>query len=324
MYGNSLRKVCLMLNLNQLRAFYHVAKSLSFSAAAEDLFVTQPAVTKQIKLFQESCKLKLFKCRKGKLYLTDEGRKVLVYASRIFELETQMEDAISGFQNQKQGSLRIGTTKTYAKYFMPRLLAPFQKSFPGVIIELDEGSSLSMTESLLDFRNSLAIVAKVLDNPDISFQPLMLEEVVLIASPEHHLARKGPVGLQSLVGEHVVMKEYGSGTRKLVESFAHDENICFNVIAQTSNMDFIKQLVKNQQAISFVVRSSIETELATGDFVEIPIKTRELVLEIYVASLRGYELLLAAKAFKKYLLSFIDPNDLSRGTAHFLNRIASY
>jgi LysR family transcriptional regulator, low CO2-responsive transcriptional regulator len=310
-----------MLNINQLRAFYHAAKSLSFSAAAEDLFVTQPAVTKQVKLFEEFCNLKLFKRRKSRLYLTDEGKKVLVYASRIFELEKQLEDALSAIQNQKQGSLRIGTTKTYAKYFMPRLLAPFQKSFPGVIIDLDEGSSLSMTESLLDFRNALAIVAKVLDHPDITFRPLMLEEVIVIASPEHRLAGEGPVGLESLAGHPLVMKEYGSGTRKLIERLAHDENIDFNVIAQTSNMDFIKQLVRKQQALSFVVKTAVETELVAGELIAIPIKDLNLVLEIHLAYLRGYELPLAANAFQNYLLSLVDPTALPLGAQAFAGRI---
>lgn len=310
-----------MLNINQLRAFYHVAKSLSFSAAAEDLFVTQPAVTKQIKLLEESCDLKLFKRRKNKLYLTDEGKKVLVYASRIFELERQLEEALSSIRYQKQGSLRIGTTKTYAKYFMPRLLAPFQDSFPGVIIDLDEGSSLGMTESLLDFRNSLAIVAKVLDHPDITFRPLMLEEIVIIASPEHPLARGGSVDLAVLGGQPFVMKEYGSGTRKLIERLAHDENIYFNVIAQTSNMDFIKQLVRHQQALSFVVKTAVETELAAGELVAIPMEGLKLVLEINLAYLQGYELPLAAKAFQNYLLSLVDPAALAFGSQAFAGRI---
>lgn len=313
-----------MLNINQLRAFYHVAKSLSFSAAAEDLFVTQPAVTKQIKLFEESCGLKVFKRGKNRLYLTEEGKKVLVYASRIFELEKQLEEALTGIRNQKQGSLRIGTTKTYAKYFMPRLLAPFQDSFPGVIIDLDEGSSLGMTESLLDLRNSLAIMAKVLDHPDIAFRPLMLEEVVVIASPNHPLARAGPVDLALLAGQPFVMKEYGSGTRKLIERLAHDEDVCFNVIAQTSNMDFIKQLVRQQQALSFVVKTAVEAELAAGELTAVPMEGRNLVLEINLACLRDYELPFAAKAFQNYLLSLVDPSALAHGSRAFLGTIPKW
>ena len=101
-----------MLNTNQLRAFYEVAKSLNFSMAAENLHVSQPAVTKQIKSFEERWNLKLFLKKRGKIYLTDEGKKIFVYASRIFELERQLEETISGIQNLKQGSLRIGTTKS--------------------------------------------------------------------------------------------------------------------------------------------------------------------------------------------------------------------
>ena len=124
----------MMINFNQLRIFYQTAKYESCSVAAEKLFITQPAVTAQVKAFEDSCNLKLFKKRGRKIYLTDEGKKVFTYASRIFELEKQLEETISGFQNLKQGSLRIGTTKTYARYIMPILLTPFQKSFPDIII----------------------------------------------------------------------------------------------------------------------------------------------------------------------------------------------
>jgi DNA-binding transcriptional LysR family regulator len=294
---------------------------LSFSAAAEDLFVSQPAVTKQVKLFQESCKLKLFEWRKNKLYLTDEGKKVLVYASRIFELEKQLEDTINGFQSQKQGSLHIGTTKAYAKFLMPLLLAPFQKSFPGVIIDLDEGSSLTMTESLLDFQNSLAIIARVQEKPDIIFQPLMLDEIVLIASPQHRFAREKSISFEELASERVVLKEFGSGTRKHVDKIAHDKAVSFDVIAQTSNMDFIKQLVKKQEAISFVVKTSIESELARRELVIVPIENERFMLNIYLAYLRNYELPLAARTFQKYLLSLVDPNGPAIAAEDFVRRI---
>jgi DNA-binding transcriptional LysR family regulator len=310
-----------MLNVNQLRAFYHVAKSLSFSAAAEELFVTQPAVNKQVKLFQEFFNLRLIRKRKGKLYLTDEGKKVLFYASRIFELEKQLEDAISGLQSKKQGSLRVGTTKTYAKYLIPLLLAPFRESYPGVIIELDEGSSQRMIERLLDFRSSLAIVAKLFDNPEIQYHPLLLEEIVLVASPIHHLAKEKSILFRSLAEEPMVVKERGSGTRNHVERLAQEENIVFDVIAETSNMDFIKDIVKKGQAISFVVKSAVEQELAKGELITLPIRFQRLVLEIHLAYLRGYELPLTAKAFRNYLLSFTNPTDLPFGVHDFAKRI---
>ncbi|MBW1999324.1 MAG: LysR family transcriptional regulator [Deltaproteobacteria bacterium] len=310
-----------MINLNQLRAFYEVARSLNFSVAAENLYVSQPAVTKQIKLFESSWNLKLFHKKRGKLFLTEEGKKIFVYASRIFELERQLEDTISGIQNLKQGSLRIGTTKTYARFFMPRLLAPFQRSFPDIIIELDEGSSLDMEKSLLDLKNSLAIVARVEENPDILFTPIMLEEVVLIMSPKYHLAGYDTIPFKDLEGEPVVMKELGSGTRKIVEQWARDEKITLNIIAQTSNMDFIKQLVGQSRGISFVVKSSVEEELSRGDLASIPIKGEKLMLDICIARLRDYELPLAAKRFLDFLLSVARRKRLPVGIRAFIENL---
>jgi DNA-binding transcriptional LysR family regulator len=310
-----------MMNLNQLRAFYQVAKSLNFSIAAENLFVSQPAVTKQIRLFEEFCNLKLFGKKRGKVFLTEEGKKVFVYASRIFELERQLEETISGLQSLKQGSLRIGTTKTYARFFMPLLLAPFQKSFPDIIIELDEGSSLDMSKSLLDFKNSLAIVAKVEDDRDTSFIPLMLEEVVLIAAPEYHLAKRSEVRFIDLDGEPIIMKETGSGTRNLVERHARSEKVKLNVVAQTSNMEFIKQLVRQERAISFVVKSSVQAEISQGELISIPVQNSKMFLKIFIAHLRDYELPFAPKAFLDYMLSFTSPKDLPIGMDPFAKKI---
>jgi DNA-binding transcriptional LysR family regulator len=310
-----------MLNLNQLRTFYQVAKSLNFSVAAENLCVSQPAVTKQIKNFEEFCNLKLFRKKRAKVYLTDEGKKIFIYASRIFELERQLEETISGLQNLKRGSLLIGTTKTYARYFMPVLFTPFQKSFPDIIIELDEGSSLDMSKSLLEFKNSLAIVAKVEENPDILFIPLLLEEVVLIVAPNHHLARKNKIRFRDLNEEPIIMKEIGSGTRDLVERYARSEKIRLTVVAQTSNMEFIKQLVKQEQAVSFVVRSSVEAELSQGELISVPVRPQNLFLKIFIAYLRDYELPFAARAFLDYLLSFTHPKNLSVGVDPFFKKI---
>ncbi len=306
-----------MLNLNQLRSFYEVAKSLNFSIAAENLSVSQPAVTKQIKSFETFWNLRLFVKRRGKIHLTEEGKKIFVYASRIFEMEMQLEEAISGIQNLKQGSLRIGTTKTYARHFMPILLTPFQKSFPDIIIELDEGSSLDMSRSLLDFKNSVAVVAKVEDHPDILFTPLMLEEVVLVMAPDFHLSGRNDILFKELADEPIVMKEIGSGTRKIVEQCARDEKMGLNIIAQTSNMEFIKQLVRQKRALSFVVRSAVEKELAHGELLSLPIRGHSFVLDIYIATLRDYDLPHPAKSFIKYITPITQSKDMPTGIADF-------
>lgn len=290
-----------MLNFNQLRAFYEVAKGLSFSAAAKRLFVTQPAVTAQIKLFESSCNLNLFRKKDGQLFLTDEGQTLLKYAERIFALEKQIEESVDSIHKANEGNLRIGTTKTYARYFMPILIRPFLAAFPGVLLELDEGSSLRMTESLLELRNSLAIVAKVMPVADIEFHPILLEEVALIVSPSSRLAKKRQVTFSEIREEHVIMKEVGSGCRKIVEEHYDSAGIRPLIVAQISNVELIKEMVKQGEGISFVERSAVRSELSRGDLISVRMKNRRITLPIYLAYLKNDQLSPAARHFVSFL-----------------------
>jgi DNA-binding transcriptional LysR family regulator len=151
--------------------------------------------------------------------------------------------------------------------------------------------------------------------------PLMLEEVVLIAAPGYHLAKRDEVRFSDVDGEPIIMKEIGSGTRDLVERYARSGKIELDVVAQTSNMEFIKQLVKQEQAISFVVKSSVETELSQGELISVPVKPKKLLLKIFIARLRDYELPFAAKAFLDYLLFFTHPKNLPVGVDPFVKKI---
>ena len=114
-----------MLNFNQLRTFHYVAKHGSFTAAAGMLFVTQPAVTAQVKALEEGCSLKLFKKKGRQIHLTEEGQTLYEYTRRIFQYEKEIENVIDDMKELKRGVLRLGSTKTYARYFMPSLLSSF-------------------------------------------------------------------------------------------------------------------------------------------------------------------------------------------------------
>ena len=158
-----------MINFNQLRVFHQAAKNVNFTAAAKKLYITQPAVTSHIKLFEDFCGLKLFQKRGRKIYLTDEGKALYDYARKIFEYEKEIEALIDDMKELKRGKLRLGTSKTYARYFMPFLVTSFHDSYPHIKIHLDEGSSLEIINSLLDFRIELAVIVRVEDNSDICF-----------------------------------------------------------------------------------------------------------------------------------------------------------
>ena len=290
-----------MINLNQLRIFYCVAKNLSFTKAAKDLFITQPAVTAQVKLFEERCGLKFFKKKGRGVCLTDEGEALYFHACKIFDYEKKVEGVIDELKNLKQGVLRIGTTKTYARYFMPFLMRSFHEHFPQIKIYLDEGSSLTMIHSLLQLRNEIAIVTKVEAPPDVEFLPFVLEDVVLIVSPQHPLASRPFISVEELAQEPIIMREPGSGTRKFINELFERHQCVPNILMETANTDFIKQLVARGEGVSFLVKESVEAQLREKQLVTIPLEGEDIILDANIAYLKKQHLSRSAQAFLKTL-----------------------
>lgn len=311
-----------MINFNQLRDFYQVAKNLNFTVAANKLYITQPAVSAQIKLFEDYCKLKLFKKKGRKIYLTDEGEALYSYARKIFEYEREIESAIEDMRELKRGILRLGTTKTYARYFMPFLIPTFHDSYPNIKINLDEGSSLDMTNSLLDFGNELAIIAKVEENPDICFIPFSQEEMLVILSPYHHLASKKTISIGDLAKEPIIMKEKGSGTRKLLSEFFSKKSLTPNILMETSNTEFIKQLVQRGDGISFLVKAAVATELREKKLAAVSMKGHKIFLDVSIAYLKDQHLSPPAQAFLDTLLKLAPKEKSLRGIGSLIHKIS--
>jgi len=286
-----------MLNFNQLRVFYQAAKNLNFTAAANELFITQPAVTFQVKSFEEYCNLKLFKRRGRQVYLTDEGRTLFEYAERIFKYEKEIEDIIDEMRELKRGVLSLGTTKAYARYFMPLVITTFHKNYPNIKIQLNEGSSAEMIHSLVDFKIEVAVIAKAIDHAEVNFFPFSKEEMVLIVAPDSHLANKKELSFKELAKEPFIMKENGSGTRKLVDELFSRAKCTPDILMETSNTEFIKQLVQRGEGVSFLVRESVAAELRDNYLVEVPLKGHKIFLDVSIAYLKGQVLSPPAAAF---------------------------
>lgn len=293
-----------MLNLNQLRFFYEAARTQNFSEAAKKLFVSQPAVTAQIKQFEDQTNLKLFKKRGRRIFLTDEGKTLFDYVKAIFDYELQVEHVIEDMKELKRGILRIGTTKTYARYFMPLILSNFCEQYPQVKIFLGEGSSLDIMQSLLNFQNEIALIANVDNNPRIHFTPFSQEELVLILAANHPLGGKQPVKIEDLAKEPLIMKETGSATRKIVNDLFAGKGLSPNILMETGNTEFIKQVVQRGEGVSFLVRSAVMTELNEKKLIDRPIRGEKLCLTVNIAHIKGQELSRAAQAFLDMLLLY--------------------
>jgi len=286
-----------MINLNQLRVFYEAARTGSFTSAAKKLCITQPAVTAQIKTFEDQCDLKLFKKKGRSLYLSEEGSTLYEYARRIFEYEREVEDVIEEMRKLKRGTLRLGTSKAYARYFMPFLISSFHEAFPQIKVHLDEGSSLDILRSLLDLKNEVAVIARVEEDSNVTFLPFKRDQLVLILSPTHSLAKKKSVSVEELVHEPMIMKEMGSGTRKQVNELFSTKGLTPNVLMETSNTEFIKQLVQRGEGISFLVEEAVAVEIREKRLATVPVAGEKPFLDVSIAYLKDQHLSHPARAF---------------------------
>jgi len=287
----------LMLNFNQLRIFYYAAKKLNFTQAANELFITQPAVTFQVKAFEEYCNIKLFKKRGRKIYLTEGGKALYGYAEKIFRYEKEIINVIDDMRELKRGVLTLGTTKAYARYFMPLMISSFHENYPNIKIQLNEGSSLDMIYSLLDLKIEVAVIARPVNHPEVSFIPFSKEEMAIIVAADHPFAKKRSISIKDLTEEPFIMKENGSGTRKLVENLFVEENCSPNELMETSNTEFIKQLVMRGEGVSILVKEAVKEEIQKGQLTTVPLKGRKVYLDVNIAYLKDQVLSPSARAF---------------------------
>ena len=313
-----------MLNFNQFRIFYHVATRLSYTRAAADLYISQPAVTAQMKAFEEYCGYKVFKKKDRKIWLTDEGKALFEYASTIFGLEKEIEGVIEDMRELKRGVLRIGTTKAYARYFMPLMLSIFHGKFPDIKIELNEGSSHDMALSLLEFKNEVAVIAKSADVESLRYIPFSQEEMVLITSPDHLFTKQDAIDASMLADVPFIMKDRGSGTRRLVDDLFQRIGCEPNIQMEVSNTEFIKELVSRGDGVSLLVRETVAAEIAQAKLAAVPIKGEDLYLEVSICYLADQHLSPSARAFVTTLEQLRSGREFTpQGIGEYMARISA-
>ena len=239
-------------------------KKKSFTRAAEDLNVTQPAVTIQVKSLEKSLNLRLVQQVRKKIQLTESGEFLYQYAEKIFDLVSDANEKMRDFKKLMRGTLRIGTTKNYARYIMPSLLYEFQRRFPGIKVILDEGNSEDMAKSVLEKKNELALISQL--NLDRKIKSLFFStvEFVLVVSPEHRFSQRKSVSLRELNGEPVILREKGSGSRAAILRKFQEYGIWPSVIIEASSLDFIVGYVKQNKGVSFMFEPDIKEELEKG------------------------------------------------------------
>ena len=254
----------MQINLHQLRAFYLTVKHKSITKAASILCVTQPAVTIQIKTLENLLGAKLAVKYGKDMTLTPPGKTLYRHAEKIFRLVEAMEYAMMGYADLSQGTLTIGTTRSFAKYLMPGLISRFQERYPSVKITLGEGSSQEIANAVLAYKYDLGIIGRIPLGGRMKIIPFSKEEFCLVASPQHRYAKASGISLKELEKEPIIIREDGSGSRNMALSLFESNGLEPSVIMETGSVEFIKEYVMKGNGITFLYRPEIEMEAEKG------------------------------------------------------------
>lgn len=287
--------------LRQLKVFEAVARHLSFSRAAEELHLTQPAVSTQIKTLESHVGLELFEQLGKKVYLTQGGAELLWHSRAIIKQFQDAEEALAHFKGISGGRLNVAVISA-GDYFFPHLLVEFARKNPGVTLNLTVHNRPELLGQLANNLTDLAIMVRPphdLDTLNESFAP---HPYVIVAAPGHHLAGRKRISMESIMKESFVVREKGSDTWFSMEAGFGEHLRDLNIGMEIKSTETIKQAIIAGMGIGFLSAHTIGPELRAGSLVVLPVQGFPLMLDWYVVHRRDKRLPPVARAFKQFLL----------------------
>jgi DNA-binding transcriptional LysR family regulator len=288
--------------LHQLKVFEATARHGSFTRAAEELFITQPTVSSQIKQLGKTVGLPLFEQIGKRLYLTEAGRELLTTCQDIFARLDNFEMKVADLKGTKQGKLRLGVITT-AKYFIPRILGSFSQKYPGVDVSLNVTNHQQIQKRMMNNDDDLYVVSNPPEDLDLQCQAFLDNPLVVIAPKAHPLAGKRHIPIKKLDGQPFIMREEGSGTRQAVQKLFAQHNIIVQVRLELGSNEAIKQAIAGGLGISVLSQHTLISEGSSGELTILDVEHFPIKRRWYVAHLAGKQLSIIAQTFLDYLLA---------------------
>lgn len=292
----------LYLTIKQLKAFEAIARHLSFSRAADALYLSQPAVSMQIKQLEESIGLPLLEKQGKRLSLTDAGRETLHYSRAMLQQLQDLESALDEMKGLSRGHLTIAVVST-ASYFMPHLLAKFIREHPKINVSLSVANRDSVMQQITDNTADLAIMGQPPDEAELISDPFMDNPLVVIAAPDHPLAKQKKIPARQLAAETFVLREHGSGTRGVVERFFASHDLPLPAHMEMDTNEAIKQSVSAHIGIGIISRHGIDLELETHRLCVLDAAGFPILRHWHIVHRKDKRLSVAARAFQAFLLA---------------------
>lgn len=288
--------------LHQLQIFEAIAQHGSFTRAAEELFLTQPTVSQQMKQLTKAIGVPLYEQIGKRIYLTDAGKAVLEVGRDISQRFNDLEMTLADIKGLKQGNLKLAAITT-AKYFVPRILGTFRQRYPGINISLQIANRQQILDRLSDNLDDLYFIGQPPEDLEINLRHFLDNPLVVIAPRNHPLAQEKLISLERLIEEPLIMRESGSGTRMAVESFFAENRLKMRVEMEIGSNEAIKQAIVGGLGLSILSRHSLALEGPQGPLVVLDVEGFPIQKHWYVIYPRSKQLSIVAQTFLDYLLT---------------------
>jgi DNA-binding transcriptional LysR family regulator len=256
----------------RLQVFQTVARLLSFTKAAEELHMTQPAVTFQVRQLEEQFNTRLFDRTHNRISLTEAGKRVHECAERIFELYAEMDNSVRELTGDISGVLILGASTTIAEYMLPALLGDFKAKYPDITIRLKVANTDGIVSQVENNAIDLGVVEAPVNNKNLVVEECRTDHLVLIVPPAHELAKEDLVPIQRVADYPFICREEGSGTREVMIESMQDAGVSpadLNIAMELGSLEAIKGAVEAGMGVSILSNATIQKELKLGTLVAV-------------------------------------------------------
>jgi DNA-binding transcriptional LysR family regulator len=270
------------MNLNQLKIFYLAAKKGSLSAAAESLYITQPAVTKGIQRLQEHYEIKLFNRFGKKMALTDAGEVLYGIAESIFEMENQAEESLRDFQQRKRGFIRILSSESFGAYYLPFILDRFSRVNPKARVSMDILPTELIVERTATLANDIGFISYPVPHKKLIAREILEDSYQIIVPAGHPFAAKSSIEPGDLAGHSLIVHEKGSAPRRSTDEYIRRHNINVSIPLELSNNEAVKTAVEEGLGVAVITRRVVSKEIGMGSLKAIPLSDPAMTRKFYL------------------------------------------
>jgi DNA-binding transcriptional LysR family regulator len=308
------------MNLNQLKVFCEVVERNGFTRAAEALYLTQPAVSRQVRELEQHYGVELFQQIGKRIHPTEAGSTLYTYAKQVFHTLDDLDMEINQLKGLEAGHLRIAASATAGTYLLPPLLGKFKRKYPGVEVALEIFNSQQVEQRLLAYQQlDFGVTERPVAEDSLHAESFDSEELVVIVSPDHPFAGREAIDAEELRNQRFIYRETGSGTRTLLDEEFLRLDLRVRPVMELGGTAAVKEAVAAGLGISIVPSRAIRLELEAGLVRAIRCPELRLTREIWLVHHKDRRLSRAATAFMEILKKDRPPADLPARSFHKVN-----